>query len=60
MKKFTIQHAETTLRKAIDSLDAKTNTNAAQRLKNNYRESMRQITICKQLDVEIAIERWGQ
>jgi len=60
VKKFTLQHAETALRKAIDSLDANTKTNAAQRFKNNYRESMRQIAISKQQDVETAIETWAQ
>ncbi len=60
VKKFTLQHAETALRKAIDSLDANTKTNAAQRFKNNYRESMRQIAISKQEDVEAAIEMWGK
>jgi hypothetical protein len=60
VKKFTLQHAETALRKAIDSLDANTKTNAAQRFKNNYRESMGQIAISKQQDVTTAIEAWGQ
>jgi len=60
VKKFTLQHAETALRKAIDSLDANTKTNAAQRFKNNYRESMRQIALSKQQDVETAIETWAQ
>ena len=60
VNKFTLLHAETALRKAIDSLDANTKTNAAQRFKNNYRESMRQIAISKQQDVTTAIEAWGQ
>ena len=58
VKKYTLLHAETALRKAIEMLDADTKTNAAERFKNSYRECMRQIGLSKQQDVDVAIEKW--
>ena len=58
VKKYTLLHAETALRKAIEMLDADTKTNAAERFKNSYQECMRQIGLSKQQDVDVAIEKW--
>ncbi len=58
VKKYTLLHAETALRKAIEMLDADTKANAAERFKNSYQQCMLQIGISKQQDADVAIEKW--